>query len=152
MSWLTVPNAFSRFIKIPHAICPSPSAFWMISSKFKMAWFAGIVARCLDIWSWIRCKVLVGIPLGPQDLSMLRDDITLQISSLFVAFIMKESLFFVHKKPLRICLKLNFWLNSLSYWSEKVIESICDGDWVIDVFFVISGYGWCVIVFMFHWH
>ena len=81
----------------------------MISSKFKMAWFAGIVARCLEIWSWmIRCKVLVGIPLGPQDLSMLRDDITLQISSLFVAFIMKESLFFVDKKPLRICLKLNF--------------------------------------------
>ena len=32
---------------------------------------------------------------------MLRDDITLQISSLFVAVIMKESLFFVDKKLLK---------------------------------------------------
>ena len=23
-----------------------------------------IVARCLDIWSWTRCKILVGILLG----------------------------------------------------------------------------------------
>ena len=44
-----------------------------------------IVARCLDIWSWTRCKILVGI----QDLLILRDDIVLQISSLFVAVIMK---------------------------------------------------------------
>ena len=36
-----------------------------------------IVARCLDVWSWTRCKILVGILLGPQDLLMLRDDITL---------------------------------------------------------------------------
>ena len=36
-----------------------------------------IVARCLDIWSWTRYKILVGILLGPQDLLMLRDDITL---------------------------------------------------------------------------
>ena len=48
------------------------------------------VAKCLDIWSWTRCKILVGILLGPQDLLMLSDDITLQISSLFVAVIMKE--------------------------------------------------------------
>ena len=60
-----------------------------------------IVARCLDIWSWTRCKILVGILLGPQDLLMLRDDITLQISSLFVAVIMKESLLFVDKKLLK---------------------------------------------------
>ena len=32
---------------------------------------------------------------------MLRDDITLQISSLFVAVIMKESLLFVDKKLLK---------------------------------------------------
>ena len=31
----------------------------------------------LDIWSWTRCKILVGILLGPRDLLMLRDDITL---------------------------------------------------------------------------
>ena len=53
-----------------------------------------IVARCLDIWSWTRRKILVGILLGPQDLLMLRDDITFQIYSWFVAVIMKESLFF----------------------------------------------------------
>ena len=61
-----------------------------------------IVARCVDISSCTRCKFLVGILLGPQDL-MLRG-ITLQISS-FVAVIMKEPLFFVYKKLLRICLK-----------------------------------------------
>ena len=60
-----------------------------------------IVARCLDIWYWTRCKLLAGILLGPQDLLMLRDDITLQISSLFVAVIMKESLLFVDKKLLK---------------------------------------------------
>ena len=46
-----------------------------------------IVGRCLDIWSWTRCKILVGILLGSQDLLILRVDITLQISSLFVAVI-----------------------------------------------------------------
>ena len=60
-----------------------------------------IVARWLDIWSWTMCKILVEILLGPQDLWMLRDDITLQISSLFVVVIMKESLFFVDKKLLK---------------------------------------------------
>ena len=39
--------------------------------------------------------------LGPQNLLILRDDIILQISSLFVAVIMKESLFFVDKKLLK---------------------------------------------------
>ena len=53
-----------------------------------------IVARCLDIWPWTRRKILVGILLGPQYLLMLRDDITFQIYSWFVAVIMKESLFF----------------------------------------------------------
>ena len=33
------------------------------------------VTRCLDIWSWARLKVLVGMLLGPQDLLILRDDI-----------------------------------------------------------------------------
>ena len=59
-----------------------------------------IVARCLDIRSWTRCKILVGILLGPQDLLTLRD-ITLQISFLFAAVIVKESLFFVEKKLLK---------------------------------------------------
>ena len=36
-----------------------------------------IVARWFDIWSWRKCKTLVGILLGPQDLLLLRDDITL---------------------------------------------------------------------------
>ena len=36
--------------------------------------------------------------LGPQDLLILRDDIILQISSLFVEVDRKESLFFVDKK------------------------------------------------------
>ena len=49
-----------------------------------------IVARWFDIWSWIRCKTLVGIPLGQQDL--LRDDFFLYISSLFVEVIIKKSL------------------------------------------------------------
>ena len=52
-----------------------------------------IVAKCLDIWSWKRCKILVGILLGPQDLLLLTDDITLQIYSLFLAAVMKQSLF-----------------------------------------------------------
>ena len=45
----------------------------------------------------MRCKILVGILSGPQDLLILRDDIIFQISSLFVAVIMKE-LFFLYKK------------------------------------------------------
>ena len=71
----------------------------MLVEKYKLH----IVARCVDISSWTRCKFLVGILLGPQDLIMLRD-ITLRISS-FVAVIMKEPLIFVYKKLLRICLK-----------------------------------------------
>ena len=42
--------------------------------------------------------MLVGMLLSPQDLLILRDDIILQISSLFVAVDRKESLFFVDKK------------------------------------------------------
>ena len=72
----------------------------MLVEKYKLH----IVARCVDISSWTRCKFLVGILLGPQDLIMLRD-ITLQISS-FVAVIMKEPLIFVYKKLLWICLKI----------------------------------------------
>ena len=41
--------------------------------------------------------MLVGILLGPQDLLILRDDIILQISSLFVAVIVKDSLLFFDK-------------------------------------------------------
>ena len=55
-----------------------------------------IDARLLHIvWSWTWCKILVEIPLASQDLLMLRGNITLQISSLFVAVIMKEPLFSV---------------------------------------------------------
>ena len=39
-------------------------------------------------------------------------------------------------------------MNNLSNWCEEVIESICDCDWIIDVFFFISDYGWCAIIFM----
>ena len=60
-----------------------------------------IIARCLDIWSWTAGKILVGILLGPQDVLILRDNIISQSSSLFVLFIMKESLFFVDKKLLK---------------------------------------------------
>ena len=35
------------------------------------------VARWFDIWSWRRCKTLVGILLDPQDLLLLTDDIIL---------------------------------------------------------------------------
>ena len=110
-----------------------------------------IVARCLDIWPWTRCKILVGILLGPQDLLMLRDNITFQISFWFVAVIMKEPLFFCWQKVFEgFVWKLNFWLTSLSNWCEKVIESTCNWDWVVGAVFVISDYGWCAIVFMFH--
>ena len=76
-----------------------------------------IVVRCLDIWSWTRCKILVGILLGPQDLLMLRDDITLQISSLFVVVIMKESLFFVDKK-----LPKDLFENLIFDWTVSAID------------------------------
>ena len=46
------------------------------------------------VGSWIWCKILVEIQAS-QDLLMLRGNITLQISSLFVAVIMKEPLFSV---------------------------------------------------------
>ena len=48
-----------------------------------------IVAKWFDICSW-RCKSLVGILLGAQDLLVLRDDIILLISSLSVEVFMKE--------------------------------------------------------------
>ena len=35
------------------------------------------VVRWFDIWSCRRCKTLVAILLGPQDLFVLRDDIIL---------------------------------------------------------------------------
>ena len=109
------------------------------------------VARCLDIWSWKRHKISVGILLGPQGLLILRD--ILLYYFFFICSSYYESLFFVDKKTSkRFVWKLNFLLNSLSNWCEQVIESICDCDWVIDVFFIISDYGWHVIVFMLHWH
>ena len=52
-----------------------------------------IVVRCLDIRSWTRCKILVGILLGPQDLLISRDDIISQLSSLFAAVIIKVIVF-----------------------------------------------------------
>ena len=82
------------------------------SKKYSCREKLHIVARCLDIWSWTRCKMLVGMLLGPQDLLILRDDIILQISSLFVAVDRKESLFFVDKKlpnDLLENLKLSNW-------------------------------------------
>ena len=36
-----------------------------------------ITVRCLDVWSWARRNILVGMLLGPQDLSILRNDIIL---------------------------------------------------------------------------
>ena len=76
-----------------------------------------IVARCLDIWSWTRCKILVGILLGPQDLLILRDDIILQISPLFVAVITKKSLFFVDKKLLN-----DLFENLIFDWTVSAID------------------------------
>ena len=49
-----------------------------------------MVARYWDIRSWTRCKNLIGTLLDLQDLLVTRDDIFLEI---FVAYIMKESLF-----------------------------------------------------------
>ena len=60
-----------------------------------------IVPRCLDIWSWIRCKILVGILLRPQELDRWRNDVIFKIFSLLAAFVMKEWLFFVNKKLLK---------------------------------------------------
>ena len=76
-----------------------------------------IVARCLDIWSWTRCKILVGILLDLQDLLILRDDIILQVYSLFVAVIMKESFFFVEKKLLK-----NLFENLVFDWTVSTID------------------------------
>ena len=63
-----------------------------------------IVARCFDIWSWTRCKILVGILLGPQDLLLLRDDIFCKFT-LYLWQLMKESFFLLIKNSWRICLK-----------------------------------------------
>ena len=111
-----------------------------------------IVARCLDIWSWTRYKILVGILLGPQDLLMLRDDITLQISSLFVAVIMKESLFFVDKKLLKDLFENLIFDCSVSATDVKrllKVFAIAIGSLMYcSSFLIMDG----VIVFMFHWH
>ena len=108
-----------------------------------------IVARCLDILSWIRCKILVGILLGPQDLLMLRD-ITLQIFSLFVAVIMKESLFFVHKKLLKDLFENLIFDCSVSATDVKrllKVFAIAIGSLMYcSSFLIMDG----VIVFMFH--
>ena len=108
-----------------------------------------IVARCLDILSWIRCKILVGILLGPQDLLMLRD-ITLQIFSLFVAVIMKESLFFVDKKLLKDLFENLIFDCSVSATDVKrllKVFAIAIGSLMYcSSFLIMDG----VIVFMFH--
>ena len=59
-----------------------------------------IVASWFDIWSWRKCKTLVEILLGPQDLLLLRDDVILHISCLFVEVIKKETLISDDKKIL----------------------------------------------------
>ena len=108
-----------------------------------------IVARCLDILSWIRCKILVGILLGPQDLLMLRD-ITLQIFSLFVAVIMKESLFFVDKKLLKDLFENLIFDCSVSATDVKrllKVFAIAIGSLMYCSSFLIMD---SVIVFMFH--
>ena len=108
-----------------------------------------IVARCLDILSWISCKILVGILLGPQDLLMLRD-ITLQIFSLFVAVIMKESLFFVDKKLLKDLFENLIFDCSVSATDVKrllKVFAIAIGSLMYcSSFLIMDG----VIVFMFH--
>ena len=62
-------------------------------------------------------------------------NIILQISSLFIAVIMKESLFVADKKLLKDLFK----------------NSICDCDWVIDIFFIISDYFWLLVISVYHW-
>ena len=108
-----------------------------------------IVARCLDILSWISCKILVGILLGSQDLLMLRD-ITLQIFSLFVAVIMKESLFFVDKKLLKDLFENLIFDCSVSATDVKrllKVFAIAIGSLMYcSSFLIMDG----VIVFMFH--
>ena len=63
------------------------------------------------------CKILVWMLLRPQNLLILRDDIILQISSLFVAVIMKESLFFVDKKLLK-----DLFENLIFDWAVSAID------------------------------
>ena len=76
-----------------------------------------IVSRWFDICSWRRCKILVGILLRPQDLLILRDDIILQISCLFVEVILKESLISEDKKF------LNDLFENLSFeWTISATE------------------------------
>lgn len=62
-----------------------------------------------------------------QDLLMLRDDIILLISSLFVAVFMEESCYFIDKKL------LNDLFENLSF-GLTVSESICDFDWSLMCF------------------
>ena len=62
-----------------------------------------------------------------QDLLMLRDDIILLISSLFVAVFMEESFYFIDKKL------LNDLLENLSF-GLTVSESIYDFDWSLMCF------------------
>ena len=69
----------------------------IILAVFRIVRKLHIVPRYLDTWSQARCKSLVGVLLGPQDLLALRDEIILKISS-SVAVITKESLFFSWNK------------------------------------------------------
>ena len=93
-----------------------------------------IVSRYLDFDLWQDIKIL----LGP--ILILRDDIFCKFFSLFVAVIMKESLFFDDKK-----LQKDFFENVIFDWTVPAIYVS------VKVFFIISENGWCVIVFMFHW-
>ena len=88
--------------------------------------------------------------MGPQDLLMLREDITLQISSLFVAVIMKESLFFVDKKLLKDLFENLIFDCSVSATDVKrllKVFAIAIGSLMYcSSFLIMDG----VIVFMFH--
>ena len=76
-----------------------------------------IVERWFHVWSWGRSKTSVGMLLGPQDSLVLRDDIILKISSLFVEVIMKESLIYDDKKFLN-----DLFENLIFEWTISATE------------------------------
>ena len=87
-----------------------------------------IVAKWLDICYW-RCKTLVGILLGAQDLLVLRDDIIFLIPSLSVEVIIKYLFISDGKKFLNDLLEnLIFELTISVTEVKKFIKSICNWD------------------------
>ena len=71
-----------------------------------------IVAKCLHIWYWTRWKISVGILLGPQNLLILKDEIILEISSLFVAAMTKVVVFCWEKTSKGFVRKFDLWLSN----------------------------------------